>query len=117
MKKVKNVASMIDKKNWFGKSAIVFAGLIGSNHVLAAADPLAEAGTLFQRGGTLLITALAAAVVIVAAAVIISSLMQVARDRKSWGEVIGAVVGSGVIALVVVGLAAFAVTQIAAITP
>jgi len=115
MKNVKNVAPMTLKKDLFSRATIAFAGLVGSSHVFAAADPLTDAGGIFQRGGTLAITALAAVVVIVSVWVIISSMVQVARDRKTWGEVIGAVIGAGVVALVVGGLATFAVTQIAAI--
>ncbi len=115
MKRFKQVWSSGRHNHWIAQVVLGFAALVGTQQVWAQ-DALADASGLFQRGATLAITVLAAAVVIVSVWVIIASMMQVARDRKTWGEVVGAVIGAGVIALVVGGLATFAVTQITAIT-
>lgn len=120
MKTVNGVYANVCKAahaNWVALVPLGVVASISSHPVWAqATDPLTEAEGFFQRGMGLAITGAGAFVVLICIAVIIASLMQVARERKSWGEVMGSVVGAGVIALVVVGLTAFAVTQTAAIS-
>ncbi len=76
---------------------------------------LGEIGKFFSQGATLLVALLAFGVVAVAGYVIVSSLIQVSRERRTWGEVMGNVIGAGVVALIVAVIASYANELIPAI--
>lgn len=88
-----------------GKSLIAILGLtfFFMNPAMAE-DILAEAGTALQGGMTLVVQVMGAIVLLIVIYVVVSNLAAVARDRKNWGDVMGAVIGGAVVALVIGGL-------------
>ena len=81
--------------------------LIASTHA-SATDILTTVAQTFGTGAGIALNLISAGVFLGAGYVIVTSLMDVSRGRKPWGEVAGSVIGAGIIAIIVGALVALA---------